>query len=391
VASDEVYLARGGRRDVMLTVQNTGSSVEHYRLDVSGIPAEWYDLDQPRGALPASASADVHLAVHLPDGAPSAASRYPVTVQVTSEDDPTQRASAGFVLIVSGDSGLDMDVQPAEATGRDATFQIAFLNQGPAPAVVALAARDSEDALCVHIEPPDPVVVPPGATAALATVHVRPKRRRIGGRPQRYAIEFGGRCVESGPLSTPALVAHARFTYLPREVAPALRRWGRRVALVLLLFLLASVGAHQLATVLRHAPTRPSAPHAGVTRQQGPANRVPGRSVHPPVALVNPTMLSWGDQRVKTASAPLLLHVVNVGSTPLMMTQVLIGGINPRDFTARGTCALRTLGSYDGCTVAVRFTPLASGTRRATLIIGANAVDRLQQVPLTGHGRAQRT
>jgi hypothetical protein len=402
VASDEVYLALGGRRDVMLTVQNTGSSVEHYRLDVSGIPAECYDLDPPHLTLPASASAHVSLALHLPAGATSATGRYPVTVQVTSEDDPTHGASVGFVLIVDSGSGLDMDVQPAEATGRDATFQIAFLNQGPTPAVVALTARDSEDALCVHVEPADPVVVPPGATAALAAVHVRPKRRRTGDRPQRYAIEFRGRPVGSGPLGTPALVAHARFTYLPREAAPAQRQWGRRVALVLLLFLLASVGAQRLATVLRHAPPRPSAPRIGVTRPQGSANRVPGRSIHPPVALrnptrlspvalVNPTMLSWGDQSVKTASAPLLIHVLNVGPTPLLMTQVLIAGINPRDFTARGTCAPRTLGSYDGCTVAVRFTPLASGTRRATLIIRANAVDSLQQVQLTGHGLAQRT
>jgi hypothetical protein len=390
VAPDEVYLAPGGQRDVMLTVQNTGS-VEHYRLDVSGLPAECCDLDQPRLTLPASASADVHLGVHLPADATSTSGRYPVTVQVTSEDDPTRRASVGFVLIVDSGSGLDMDVRPAEATGQDATFQIAFLNQGPAPAVVALTARDREDALCVHIEPPDPVVVPPGATAALAAVHVRPKRRRTGDRPQLYEIEFRGRPGGSGPLSTPALVAHARFTYLPREAAPALRRWGRRVALGLLLFLLASVGVHPLAAVLRHAPPRPSALRTGVTRQQGPASHVPGRSVHPPVAVVNPTMLSWGDQRVKTASAPLLIHVLNVGPTPLLMTQVLIAGINPGDFTARGTCAPRTLGSYDGCTVAVRFTPLASGTRRATLILRANALDSLQQVPLMGHGRAQRT
>src|SRR5437763_13762476 len=100
-----------------------------------------------------------------------------------------------------------MDVRPAEATDRDATFQIAFLNQAPAPAVVALAARDSEDALCVHIEPPDPVVVPPGTTAAVATVHVRPKGRGTRGRPQRYAIEVRGRREGSEHLSTPALVA----------------------------------------------------------------------------------------------------------------------------------------------------------------------------------------
>src|SRR2546423_14009001 len=84
VASDEVYLALGGRRDVMLTVQNTGSSVEHYRLDVSGIPAECYDLDQSRLTLPASANAPVHLAVHLPAGAESASPRDPVPPRGTA-------------------------------------------------------------------------------------------------------------------------------------------------------------------------------------------------------------------------------------------------------------------------------------------------------------------
>jgi hypothetical protein len=212
----------------MLTVQNTGGSVEHYRLDVSGIPAACYALDPPHLTLPASASAHVHLAVHVPPDATSASGRYPVTVQVTSEDDPTHRASVGFVLLVDSGSGLDMDVRPTEATGRDATFQIAFLNQAPAPAVVALSARDRDDALCVHIEPPDPVVVPPGATAALATVHVRPKGRRTGNRPQRYAIEFSGRRVESAPLSALALVALAHFTYVPRPALlrrPAWLRW----------------------------------------------------------------------------------------------------------------------------------------------------------------------
>ena len=195
VAPDEVYLGLGGRRDVMLTVHNAGSRVAHYRLDIRGIPAAWYDLDQPRVALPATASAHVHLAVHLPAGATSTAGRYPITVQVTSEDDPAHRASAGFVLTVGSGSALDMDVRPEEAAGRDATFHLAFLNQSPAPAVVALAACDSTDALCVHIEPPDPVVVPTGATAVLATVHVSPKVRGTRGRPQRYEIEFRARAA----------------------------------------------------------------------------------------------------------------------------------------------------------------------------------------------------
>src|SRR2546429_9807724 len=95
VASDEVYLALGGRRDVMLTVQNTGSSVEHLRLDVSGIPAECYDLDQPRLTLPASASGHVHLAVHLPAGGASATRRGSASGPGGSVVDPTSTPLEG--------------------------------------------------------------------------------------------------------------------------------------------------------------------------------------------------------------------------------------------------------------------------------------------------------
>ena len=83
------------------------------------------------------------------------------------------------------------------------------------------------------------MVVPPGATVALAAVHVRPKRRGIGGRPQRYALELRGRRVGSEQLSAPDLVAHARFTYVPR---PALLRrlpaWTLALILTVLLVLL---------------------------------------------------------------------------------------------------------------------------------------------------------
>jgi hypothetical protein len=158
---------------------------------------------------------------------------------------------------VDSGSELDMDVQPADATGRDATFQIAFLNQAPAPAVVALAARASDDALCVHIEPADPVVVPPGATAAaLVAVHVRPKRRRIGDRPRCYAIEFRARRVGSSEhLSTPDLVAHARFTYVPHPALLQPPGWLRRLPLWTLALILTLLLVLLLQAYLATRPT----------------------------------------------------------------------------------------------------------------------------------------
>jgi hypothetical protein len=388
VASDEVYLALGGRRDVMLTVQNTGSSVEHYRLDVSGIPAECYDLDPPHLTLPASASAHVSLALHLPAGATSATGRYPVTVQVTSEDDPTHGASVGFVLIVDSGSGLDMDVQPAEATGRDATFQIAFLNQAPAPAVVALAARDSDDALCVHITPPDPVVVPPGATAALATVHVRPKKRRRGDRPQRYEIEFRGRRVESGPLSTPALVAHARFTYVPRPALlqrPAWLRWPawlRRLpvstlALMLTLLLVLLLQAY-LATQPTVAPTavptpvlptvapRPSA--APVTDVGGDVPSIQSFTLVQPQPS-RPYMLVWQTRNARSVTLngrPVAPQGRLALSPPLASTTYqLVARRGPHRATAQVSIVLRPATSG----TQARVGPATPGTRSFVLAL----------------------
>jgi hypothetical protein len=303
-----------------------------------------------------------------------------------------------------------MDVRPAEATGRDATFQIAFLNQAPAPAVVALAARDSDEALCVHIEPPDPVVVPPGATA-VAAVRVRPTRRRTGDRPQRYAIEFRGRRVGwSEPLGTPDLVAHARFTYLPR---PALLRrpgWLRRppvstLALMLTLLLVLLLQAY-LATQPTAAPPavptpvlptvapRPSAAPVTGVRGGGPSIQnatatgtpIPTAAASPPALALIPDALSFGTQDVHTTSAARAIHIVNLGPTALTIASVSITGTTPRDFSASDACAGTTMSAYNGCTIRISFTPSQRGVCHANLVIADNAVDTPQIVPLSGYG-----
>jgi hypothetical protein len=401
----------GERLVLALTVQNTRSIAGHYHIDVSGLPAQWCDLATSHVALGPGSSERVEVTVHPPAGTVPPTGGYPMTVRVTAEDGLSieatlivmnVRAATTTRVLVSTREGVGMEVQPAEVVGEEATFNVAFLNRSPAPVALESVVQAQQNGLRVHITPHERLLVPPGMVAGPLTVHVVPERRILRGVPRRYEIALRGRQLGRDALLHPDLALPVRFTYRPREAAPALRRWGRRVALVLLSFLLAYVGEQRLAAMLQHALARSSPPHTGVTRQQGPANRVHGRSVQPPVALrhptrpspvalVNPTRLSWGAQRVKTASAPLLIHVVNVGPTPLTMSHVRIAGINPRDFNVRGTCAPRTLGSYDGCTVAVRFTPLARGTRRATLIIRDNAVDGPQQVPLTGHALAQQT
>jgi hypothetical protein len=56
-----------------LTIQNASSMVTHLRIDVSDIPKDWYNLDQPRASLAPFSSERVHFSVHPARGAATAA------------------------------------------------------------------------------------------------------------------------------------------------------------------------------------------------------------------------------------------------------------------------------------------------------------------------------
>jgi hypothetical protein len=85
-------------------------------LAVAGLIA--FVLASPAVTLSPGAAVRTHLAVHPPAGAAPTARGQPVTVQVTSEDDQTIRASAVVILTVGTDPELRLDVVAAEARGR---------------------------------------------------------------------------------------------------------------------------------------------------------------------------------------------------------------------------------------------------------------------------------
>jgi hypothetical protein len=105
-----------------------------------------------------------------------------------------------------------------------------------------------------------------------------------------------------------------------------------------------------------------------------------------PVVLLNPEAMHFGRQRVGTTSAVHVVYVVNVGGAPLTVTTVAITGLDPGDFAESDRCTDANIGMTGGCAIRVRFTPLTTGTRSATLIIVDNAPGSPQTVPLSGQG-----
>ena len=115
VRPETAHLAPGGRLVFLLVLENTSSVAEHCLIAVRGLRADWYSLDRPSVLLGPGVSTSVRLAVHPPD-APTTVRRYPIVVQVVSEDTSTQRASRDIVVIV--DVGGATGRYGARRTGR---------------------------------------------------------------------------------------------------------------------------------------------------------------------------------------------------------------------------------------------------------------------------------
>jgi hypothetical protein len=100
-----------------------------------------------------------------------------------------------------------------------------------------------------------------------------------------------------------------------------------------------------------------------------------------------PTSLTFAAQAIGTTSAPQTITVSNTGNAPLFINSAATRGANPLDFTqVNDGCSGLTLAAGTSCSVAITFSPTASGTRSATFILTDNAPNSPETVPITGTG-----
>ena len=113
-----------------------------------------------------------------------------------------------------------------------------------------------------------------------------------------------------------------------------------------------------------------------------------GASALTPAVSFSPSSVSFASQTVNTTSAAQAVTITNSGSAPLTISGITVAGANPGDYGQTNNCLLSpsTLAAGASCTASVTFTPLASGTRAASLSVADNAPGSPHTVALTGTG-----
>jgi hypothetical protein len=110
-----------------------------------------------------------------------------------------------------------------------------------------------------------------------------------------------------------------------------------------------------------------------------------------PGMATSPSALSFPDQAVGTAGAPISLTVTNSGNAPLTVSRIDISlaqlPLGPQaEFFETNTCTGTPIATGQSCTVSVSFAPAGTGDRSATMTIFGNIAGGQVTVPLSGKG-----
>jgi len=110
-----------------------------------------------------------------------------------------------------------------------------------------------------------------------------------------------------------------------------------------------------------------------------------------PEASLSPTTFAFASQPTTTSSSPESFTLSNTGTATLNIASIGFTGTNPGDFSQNTTCGSppTTLAANSTCTIAVTFTPAASGSRSASLTVtdnSNNVAGSTQSSTLSGAG-----
>ena len=103
-------------------------------------------------------------------------------------------------------------------------------------------------------------------------------------------------------------------------------------------------------------------------------------------AAASLSSLTFAAQTVGTTSAAQSVRLTNNLPTTLSISNITFTGAIPGDFAQTNTCA-GSVAAKSHCTISVKFTPAATGTRTATMNVNDSANNSPQTVTLTGTGK----
>ena len=105
-------VAPGTSITIPILLQNRGDEQDGFRLNVTGLPANWISTNSILTGLEPNASAEIQLTLQVPRSPQAAVGRTPFTIQFVSQLFPTQTTEVECVLTISAFSEFSASLEP---------------------------------------------------------------------------------------------------------------------------------------------------------------------------------------------------------------------------------------------------------------------------------------
>jgi pSer/pThr/pTyr-binding forkhead associated (FHA) protein len=230
-----VVVTPGSSQNVLLTIENEGTLVDHFTVKVNNIAPEWITVpDAPLDLFPPpseGARGSLSLIFHPPRSTASVAGMYPFEVSIQS----TGQVNT-YPYLVSGQLqiepfyGFSTDMQPTRVKGQG-KVTLSIINGGNTPQTYKVSARDREEGLYIQANPTT-VTLNPGETREIP-IPLRVRNRPLFGQAQRFPFEVS--ISDNRPDSNPQ-IKQGELT-----IEALIRRWMILAALGLLALIAAAI------------------------------------------------------------------------------------------------------------------------------------------------------
>jgi|Deesub1362A_J573_1020465.scaffolds.fasta_scaffold01583_4 serine/threonine protein kinase len=200
---------------VNITIINQSSIVDHFKIQINGVPHSWILSPPPPIRLLPGMQASARVLLQPPRSPQSHAGAYPLSVKVISQDDPTEYHEVNATLTVNPFEQLHADLRPQQiSAGRRG--RVNLKNMGNYDQTISLEWSDPADELL--FQPRRASVQVPAGKAVSVEFRPQPRRRNWLGMLKRLPFTLH-LTSPSGELQTHDGVVLSR-PLLPAWVLP---------------------------------------------------------------------------------------------------------------------------------------------------------------------------
>jgi hypothetical protein len=221
----------GDAVEAVVTIQNVGTSVDQYAVELDGLPTTWYNLSNESVALFPQDKEEAKIVIKPPKGNGVKAGSYPFTVTVLSRADATETSRVEGTLEIGAIAAFDLDMSPKKVIGRKGNYNITMRNGGNADLDVELEAIDAEEACRYTFNPPSPHLT--AGQKVVTRLTVKPRRSSCVGQKRNYDFQ-----IKVKPSQGDVKQLQAQLMHTPR-----FRTWKPIRRLVYLIILVAVIAA----------------------------------------------------------------------------------------------------------------------------------------------------